>query len=86
MVPAPIEHMYCDNSIMDLARELDRLRFLPDVQIEHKHPVAGRGAWDAGYERVNSREQYRRDHASYMQWCENDMQRDVALINERIAA
>lgn len=86
MVPAPVEHMYCDNSIMDLARALDRLRFLPDVQIEHKHPVAGRGAWDAGYARVNSREQYRRDHASYTQWRENDMQRDVALINERIAA
>lgn len=86
MVPAPVEHMYCDNSIMDLARELDRLRFLPDVQVEHKHPVAGRGAWDAGYERVNSRQQYRRDHASYMQWRENDMQRDVALINERITA
>lgn len=86
MVPADVEHMYCDNSVMDLAREAGCLKYLPDVRIEHAHPVAGRGAWDAGYERVNSRDQYRRDHASYMRWRDDDMQRHVQLIKERISA
>lgn len=84
MVPAPVEHMYCDNSIMDLARAAGCLKYLSDVRIEHAHPVAGRGAWDAGYERVNSRDQYRRDHASYTQWRETRMAEDVRLIKERI--
>lgn len=90
MVPADVEHMYCDNSVMDLAREAGCLKYLADVRIEHAHPVAGRGAWDAGYERVNSRDQYRRDHASYMRWREERMSDDVtavkALIEERVSA
>lgn len=68
MVPAPVEHLYCDNSVLDLGRAADCIRYLPDVKIEHCHPVAGRGAWDAGYERVNSRTQYQQDHARYMDW------------------
>lgn len=68
MVPADVEHLYCDNSILDLGRQAECIRYLPDVTVEHCHPVAGRGSWDAGYERVNSRTQYVKDHASYMTW------------------
>lgn len=68
MVPAPVEHMYCDNSIMDVARAAGCLKYLPDVKIEHAHPVAGRGAWDASYQKTNAREQYRKDHRAYMEW------------------
>lgn len=82
MVPAPVEHMYCDNSVMDLGLALDRIRYLPDVRIEHAHPVAGRGAWDAGYERVNSREQYRKDHASYQAWKAEQLPRDVETVRD----
>lgn len=68
MVPAPVDHLYCDNSIMDLGRALDRLAYLPHVVIEHVHPVAGKIATDEQYERVNSREQYRRDRPAYRRW------------------
>lgn len=84
MVPAPVEHMYCDNSIMDLGRELGIIRYLPDVRIEHAHPVAGRGAWDAGYERVNSREQYRKDHRIYQQWRRDGLPRDAEIVRKLI--
>jgi hypothetical protein len=89
MVPAPVEHMYCDNSIMDLGREIDRITYLSDVKIEHAHPVAGRGAWDAGYERVNSRAQYKKDHQAYRRWQADGLARDAeivsALIKEKTA-
>lgn len=87
MVPAPVEHMYCDNSIMELGLKLEIIRYLPDVRIEHAHPVAGRGAWDAGYERVNSREQYRKDHATFQEWLHGEgFRKDVELIKNVIGA
>lgn len=86
MVPAPVEHLYCDNSILDLGRAADCIRYLPDVRIEHCHPVAGRGAWDAGYERVNSRTQYAADHARYMAWRADGLQADTEKVRALRAA
>lgn len=78
MVPAPVDHLYCDNSIMDLGAALDRLAYLPGVVIEHVHPVAGKGATDEQYERVNGREQYRRDRPAYKRWKRDGGLRDDA--------
>lgn len=68
MVPAPVEHLYCDNAILDLGRAAGCIRYLPDVLVEHMHPVAGKAADDDQYRRVNGRDQYRRDRAAYRQW------------------
>lgn len=80
MVPADVEHLYCDNAIRDLGAAAGCLRYLPDVLIEHMHPVAGKTAWDRQYERVNSCGQYARDRAAYQQWRANQMADDVAAI------
>jgi hypothetical protein len=68
MVPAPVEHLYCDNAVMDLGRALGALRYLPDVLVEHMHPVAGKAADDEQYDRVNSRGQYAKDRPAYKRW------------------
>lgn len=68
MVPAPVDHLYCDNAVMDLGREAGCLSYLPGVLIEHVHPVAGKTPTDEQYERVNGREQYRRDRPAYKRW------------------
>lgn len=68
MVPAPVEHLYCDNAIRDLGQAADCLRYLPDVLIEHMHPVAGKAPMDAGYARVNRRQQYQADRIRYETW------------------
>lgn len=80
MVPASVDHMYCDNSVMDLGRMAGCLRYLPDVVIEHCHPLAGKADWDTGYARVNRAEQYQRDEAAYRQWCGSGRDTDVATI------
>jgi hypothetical protein len=80
MVPAPVEHLYCDNAVLDLGRAADCIRYLPDVVIEHCHPVAQRGAWDAGYERVNSRTQYAADRARYLTWRRDQMAADAETV------
>lgn len=69
MVPAPVEHLYCDDSIRELGRMADCYRFLADVVIDHHNPFAGeRAPMDEQYERVNSSKQYSRDRPSYRTW------------------
>jgi len=68
MVPAPVEHLYCDNSIMELFRAAGALKHLPGVRIEHMHPVAGKAETDDQYKRVNHRDQSKKDRAVYERW------------------
>lgn len=68
MVPAPVDHLYCDNAMMDLFGGAGALRHLPEVRIEHMHPAAGKAKSDAQYDRVNGREQYSADQGRYQIW------------------
>lgn len=82
MVPADVQHLYCDNSIFQLGDKSGTLEYLDDVLIEHMHPVAGKTEWDTGYIRVNRREQYLRDRLSFEAWVLDGMQRDATLVRE----
>jgi hypothetical protein len=82
MVPAPVEHMFCDNAVMELAGAAKCLRYLPDVVIEHCHPIVGKAAWDPGYWRVNRPEQYARDRAIYSTWQSIQFNDDVSTIKK----
>jgi hypothetical protein len=69
MVPADVEHMYCDNAMMDLFGGAGALRHLPEIRIEHFNPYAGKKApMDDQYKRVNSRDQYAKDRRGYQRW------------------
>lgn len=85
MVPAPVEHMYCDNSMMDLFGEhgAKAMRHLPEVRIEHFNPYAGKKApMDDQYKRVNGRDQYAKDRRSYERWKNQGHAADVALVRD----
>ncbi len=82
MVPAPVEHMYCDNAMMDLFTAAGALRHLPQVRIEHMHPVAGKAASDEQYKRVNGREQFARDRAAYEGWQRTELASQAAIVRE----
>jgi predicted O-methyltransferase YrrM len=68
MVPAPVEHMFCDNAIMELFTMVGAIRHLPEIRIEHRHPYAGKAVSDSQYERVNSRDQMGRDQRTFRKW------------------
>jgi hypothetical protein len=68
MVPAPVEHLYCDNAVWDLAKAAGCYAYLDDVLIEHMHPVAGKADSDEQYRKVNSVGQYSKDRWSYSHW------------------
>lgn len=80
MVPAPVDHLYCDNAIMRLGAAAGCLRHLPGVVIQHLHPVAGTAPDDAGYRRVNSPDQYRRDGARYVGWAMRTLPGQAAAV------
>ena len=65
MAPPSLTHMYVDNFWLDLGRQAGCLRYLPDVVVEHMHPVAGKADWDDGHKRVNAPAMYERDRIAY---------------------
>jgi len=54
-------HLFFDNFVKQLGLDLEYLKYLPDVIIEHMHPVAGKAEIDEGYERVNQPKWYEKD-------------------------
>lgn len=68
MVPRGMIHLYLDNFWLDLGEALGRITYLPDVVIEHVHPIGGKVDWDPGYEEVNSAAVYDADRARLAQY------------------
>jgi hypothetical protein len=80
MVPAPVEHQFCDRAVLDVAEAAGCARYLPDVVVEHLHYSTGKAPKDAGYERVNSMERWRDDWAGYKRWRSGQFPADVAAV------
>lgn len=84
MVPAPVDHLYCDDAVRALAVAADCYTYLADVLIEHMHPVAGKAPSDEQYDRVNSRQQYRHDRAAYHLWRDTELAQQAGKIRDLI--
>jgi hypothetical protein len=54
-------HLFFDNFVKQLGIDLNHLKYLPDVIIEHLHPIAGKAEMDEGYARVNQPKWYEED-------------------------
>jgi hypothetical protein len=81
MVPAPVDHLYCDDSIRDVAKGAGVYAYLDDVFIEHMHPVAGKVETDEQYDRVNGSRQRKYDKRAYRAWRDNGgLEADVRLV------
>jgi hypothetical protein len=80
MVPAGLVHLWIDNAWLELGRGIDRITYLPDVVIEHLHPIVGKGEWDDVYVECNSEEQLESDRGRYRAWLEDGLAADVAKL------
>lgn len=81
MVPGEgIQHLFCDNAVMELGKRSGTLYFNGSVLIEHMHPFAGKAEPDAQYERVNRGEQYERDGTAFRAWLADGAERDASLV------
>lgn len=75
-------HMRIDRAWKRLGEGLGRLRYLPDVVIEHLHPSAGKAPSDAGYERAVAG--WPADKTAYRAWVRDGLGPDVARVREAI--
>lgn len=80
MVPAPVQHLYADTSIMALGAATGCLRYLPGVVVEHAHYAAGKAKVDAVYRAANSPQRCREDKAAYEQWLADGLAQDAARV------
>jgi Methionine biosynthesis protein MetW len=80
MAPPTLRHMYVDNFWRDLGQATGCLRYLPDVVIEHMHPIAGKAEWDEGHRRVNDRSVFLADEVAYELYKRSEMQKDAAAV------
>lgn len=84
-IPA-CRHMYVDNGWRLWGESIDRLRYLPDVVIEHLHYTTGKSSQDASYLDTNSNESYSRDREAYHGYLRNGgLLRDSAKLQALIA-
>jgi len=86
MAPPSLTHLYVDNFWRDLGEAAGCLRYLPDVVVEHMHPVAGKAEWDEGHKRVNAPEMYQRDGHAYAQYQRMRLPVDVLKVQQLRAA
>jgi hypothetical protein len=78
-------HLFMDNYWKTLGEQLGTLRYLPDVVIEHVHPLAGKAKWDDGYTQANSAANWDNDELVYKEWMAYQMPADVAKIRAALA-
>ena len=71
MVPPNMIHLYLDNFWMKLGHDLGALQYLPDVIIEHLHPVAGKAQWDDQYRSVNAQDVYDADQKAFIDYIQS---------------
>jgi hypothetical protein len=80
MCPPTLEHLYIDNAWLELGRAMGRLRYLPDVVLEHLHPDAGKAQQDQTYAEANHPDRDRRDKAAFEAWRRDGLPRDLELL------
>jgi hypothetical protein len=73
-------HLFLDSAWLALGRALDAITYLPDVVIEHMHPLVGKADSDDGYAANNDHETWTHDKAVYEAWVAEGLTRDVAKI------
>jgi hypothetical protein len=76
-VPNGFVHLYIDNYFMDLARAIDSLIYLPDVIVQHMHPVAGNAKEDQTYIEANSPENWTNDRIRLEKYLVEELPTDV---------
>lgn len=80
MIPAKVDHLFCDNVILDLGRGADCIRYLGNHMIRHRHFINKMAPKDDQYAKVNSRQQWRHDETAYHDWRRTRMSRDIQTV------
>jgi len=72
MVPDSQRHLYLDNFWLKLGQDLGKIKYMPEVIIEHCHAFNGKAPMDENYARVNAPEVYSADKAAFDNYIASD--------------
>jgi hypothetical protein len=70
-------HLYADNFWLDLGKAIGKIKYLPDVLIEHMHPAAGKARQDKGYDFSGAYTLDLRDKQAYNNYLNNELSVDA---------
>jgi hypothetical protein len=73
-------HLYADNFWLDLGKALNKVTYLPNTHIEHRHPAIGKAKSDPGYEFSGSAALDHRDRIIYSMYLQDDLEGDVRKV------
>ncbi len=65
MAPPSLLHLNIDNFWLHMGQAIQRITYLPDVIVEHMHPLAGKAIYDKNYRAVNSNMVAHKDAIAY---------------------
>lgn len=87
MVPALVQHLYCDDAVHDLAKAAGVYRYLgDDITIEHMHPLHGKGQRDATYAAGGLNDSIKHDdRRQYLKWSMRPRQVDKLGLSRQAA-
>lgn len=71
MSPPELDHLCVDVVWREWGNAVGKLRYLPDVVVEHMHPLAGKAKNDKEYKAVNSNLMARHDGDAYNGYMDN---------------
>ena len=80
--PTTCIHLAIDMWWKLIMQNLECLRYLPEVIVEHMHPHAGKAAPDEGYIIVNRPEQYAVDQQAFDEWVFERMPEEIRKLKE----
>lgn len=75
-----LKHLYADDFWLAFGKAINKVRYLPDVVIEHLHPAAGKAPHDAGYQFSGAYALDKEDKAAYEEYLSKDLEGDVQTV------
>ncbi|HEY5996457.1 MAG TPA: hypothetical protein VIU29_05510, partial [Candidatus Deferrimicrobiaceae bacterium] len=79
------KHLYLDDAWGALGKAAGAIRYVPDVFIEHLHPLYGKAAMDASYMETNSPQRYDEDRQAFVHWVQTSLDADAEKIRAAMA-
>lgn len=71
--PPTFKHLFVDDAWLAIGQSINRVTYLPEVIVEHLHPLGNKADWDEGYARVNAPEIASHDQAEFYRWKNVDL-------------
>jgi hypothetical protein len=79
-----LKRCFGDNATLAIGRAMNRISYVPEVVIEHRHPSIGKNQSDSTYKRGRTAYNYHRDRLVYLFWQKFAMPRDIRRIQRSV--